>query len=77
MSEEHALEEMEIAENGPNLVNADKILYCAMSSYWKNQTIDGSWHFCHRSEDIRWYKTVSKVVEKQMKIQPKFPFMSQ
>ena len=31
--EEHALKEMEIAENGPNLVNADKILYCAMSRY--------------------------------------------
>ena len=63
LSEEHALEEMEIAENGQNLVNADKILYCAMTNYWKTQTIDGSWHFCHRSEDIRWHKNESKVIE--------------
>ena len=51
LSEEHALEGMEIAENGQNLVNADKILYCVMTNHWKTQTMDGSWHFCNRSKD--------------------------
>ena len=36
-----------------------------------------SWNFCHRPKDMAWYKNVSKVIEKQMKLQPNFPFMRQ
>ena len=34
-SEDHALNEMIIAENGPLLHHLDKILYRAMERYWK------------------------------------------
>ena len=33
LNEEHALDEMDISENGPNLPNADKILLSAMNKY--------------------------------------------
>ena len=49
---------MEIAENGPEFVHADKLLSSAMEKYWKNK--DG--------EDIRTYSNQSKVVEKQFKV---------
>ena len=42
-----------------------------MSNYWKTQTQDGLWHFCHRTEDLRFDKIVSQVIEKQMKIKTK------
>ena len=35
MKEDYALDEMEIAENGPNLPNADKILASVMDKYWQ------------------------------------------
>ena len=52
---------MEIAENGPEFVHADKLLSSAMEKYWKNK--DG--------EDIRTYSNQSKVVEKQFKVRAK------
>ena len=66
---------MEIAENGPELVHADKILTKAMSEYWAENSVDGKWHFCHKSSDIRTYSNNSKVVQKLLNTKPKFPFM--
>ena len=75
LKEIHALDEMIIAENGPNLVHADKLLTSAMDKYWKEKSQDGSWHFCHRSEDIRTFSTNSKVIQKLLNVKSKFPFM--
>ena len=75
LKEVHALDEMIIAENGPNLVHADKLLTSAMDKYWKEKSQDGSWHFCHRSEDIRTFSNNSKVVQKLLNVKSKFPFM--
>ena len=75
LQETHALEEMEIAENGPHLVHADKILKTAMNKYWAENSTDGVWHFCHKSSDIRTYSNHSKVVQKFLNAKPKFPFM--
>ena len=73
----HALDEMEIAENGPEFVHADKIIKQSMDSYWRNNgSCDGSWHFCQKNEDIRTFTKQSKVVEKHIKVKPKFLFMS-
>ena len=77
LKEDHALEEMEIAENGPELVHADRLLSLAMDKYWKEKdSADGTWHFCHNTNDIRTYCKYSKVVKKLMNVKPKFPFMT-
>ena len=77
LKEEHALEEMEIAENGPELVHADRLLSLAMDKYWKEKdSADGTWHFCHISNDIRTYSKESKVVKELLNVKPKFPFMT-
>ena len=78
MKEEHARDEMEISENGPNLPHDDKHLAAAMQKYWQSKasSSDSSWHFCHKSDDVRTYSKRSKVIEKLMKIKPKFPFMN-
>ena len=52
-TEEHALEEMIIAENGPLLQHADTILEKALENYWKSGGKDGEWHFIRRSQNIR------------------------
>ena len=38
LTEEDALEEMEISENGPKLVRADGVLKSAMNFYWKKRS---------------------------------------
>ena len=75
LKEIHALDEMIIAENGPDLVHADNLLRSAMDKYWKEKSQDGSWHFCHRSEDIRTFSNNSKVIQKLLNVKSKFPFM--
>ena len=50
MDEENAEEEMEIAENGPLLVHADKILKEAMNKYWKKNG-SGEWHFVRKQSE--------------------------
>ena len=43
LNEEHALDEMDISENGPNPPNADKILLSAINNYWQsNKMIIGN-----------------------------------
>ena len=77
LDEDHALEEMFIAENGPNIVHADKLLISAMNRYWKDQSKDGGWHFCHKSDDLRLHLKPSKTVQKHLNVQVKLPFMTQ
>ena len=60
------------AENGPELVHADRLLSLAMDKYWKEKdSADGTWHFC-----IRTYNKESKVVKKILNVKPKFLFMT-
>ena len=73
--EEHALEEMVIAENGPMLHHADAIIKAAMEEYWRKKKISG-WHFVRRSENVLSYtggsgKTIGKLLERKSKL----PFM--
>ena len=48
--EENAEFEMEISENGPLLIHADKILKKAMNKYWTN-TQAGEWHFLRKNSE--------------------------
>ena len=61
---------MEVATNGPLLVEADGLLDKAMRNYWKGQR----WHFIKRC-DIRDYNKNSKVISKLRKQKSKLPFM--
>ena len=47
LTEEHALDEMLIAENGQILVHADSIIRRSLNSYFRehNQSDGGKWHF--------------------------------
>lgn len=75
-SEEHSLNEMIIAENGPFLHQADEILESSMDRYWKENTTSGEWHFLRKTNDIRSYTGgASKVVGKLLDRQSKLPFM--
>ena len=75
LNETSALEEMEIAENGPELAHAGNIIASAMDNYWKEKSSDGKWHFCHKTDDIRTYNKNSKVVQKFLTAKPKLAFM--
>ena len=75
-SEDHALEEMQISENGPLLQHADPPLDRAMNKYWKNNNERGQWHFIRRTEDIRSYTGgLSKALGKMLDEKSKLPFM--
>ena len=73
MTEEHALEELEISENGPCFVKADPVLRAAMNKYWNDHKDGGQWHFLRTSTDrIKLYqgnegKTVSKLTKAKSK----------
>ena len=72
-TEEQALEEMIIAENGPCY---NTILEKAMEHFWKNREKDGKWHFIRRSQNIRSYMgDSSKVVGRMFDNISKLPFM--
>ena len=75
-SEDHALSEMVIAENGPLLHQAEGILENSMNCYWKENSTNGKWHFLRTSDDIRGYTGgASKVIGKLMDRKSKLPFM--
>ena len=59
LGEDNAEEEMEIAENGPLLQHAGKLLKRAMDKYWKNTTESGAWHFVQKRGELMC--TTSKV----------------
>ena len=72
-NEDHALDEMVIAENGLLLHQADDILELAMDKYWKENIHDGKWHFLRKTEDIRSYtggasKVVGKLLDQKSKL---------
>ena len=71
MTEEHTLEEMSIAENGPLLHQADPILKRAMNNYWKG----GPWHFIRRYDIKEYTGGSSKVIGRMIEQQSKLPFM--
>ena len=76
LKEDRALDEMEIAENGPEVVKADAVLSGAMNKYWAEKSPkDPSWHFCHKTQDVRTYAGESKVVKRLLSVESKLPFM--
>ena len=76
LKEDRALDEMEIAENGPELVKADAVLSAAMNKFWSEKSPkDPSWHFCHKTQDVRTYAGESKVVKRLLSVESKLPFM--
>ena len=54
-NEEHALDEMIIAENRPFLYEAEGIIESAMQSYRREHSTTGKWHFLRVTNDIRLY----------------------
>ena len=74
MKEENAEEEMEIAENGPLLIHADRILKRAMDKYWKDLNQIGEWHFVQKKFARLMVK--SKVIDRLKAERSKFGFMS-
>ena len=76
LMEDRALSEMEISENGPKLLKADAVLKAAMNKYWLEKSPnDPSWHFCHKTQDVRSYAGESKVVKRLLNVESKLPFM--
>ena len=77
LSEEHALEEMLIAENGPILVHADSIIRKSLNSYFRehNPTDAGKWHFIKVRSRIQENTNKSLVMERMMKEKSKLSFM--
>ena len=55
--------EMEVAMNGPVLVEADKLLKKAMDRYWNGKR----WHFIKRT-DIRDFTKTSLVIKRLKRI---------
>ena len=78
LTEENALDEMIISENGPNLHEANGILERAMNRYWSKNSQNGKWHFIRSgTENIKTYLGgSSKVVGKMLSEPSKLPFMS-
>ena len=68
---------MEIAENGPLLVHADKILKKAMDTYWKETGtgtgLKGEWHFISKSSATLFKQ--SKVLDRFKKEKSKLTYM--
>ena len=76
LTEEHALEEMQIAQNGPQLAKADALLKAAMDRYWKSKAGTNAWHFVRSGTSIRDFcSNQSKVVARKLRQASKLPFM--
>ena len=52
LTEENALNEMIISENGPNLHEANGVLERVLNDYWSAKSQDGKWHFIRSGENI-------------------------
>ena len=74
LTEENALNEMEIAENGPSIFRADRLIEKKMDNYWKGTTKKGEWHFI-RSSEIVFSRGQGKTVSRLLKEGSKFPVM--
>ena len=66
---------MEIAENGPTLFKADRLLQSAMNKYWRTTTKNGKWHFL-RSSTLT-FTNSGQTFSKLMKNPSKFPIMDE
>ena len=75
-TEQHSLDEMIVAENGPLLHHADEMIERAMNQYWRVANCGVKWHFLCQTEDIHSYtRNCSKVVGKVLDQKSKLPFM--
>ena len=68
---------MEIAENGPTLFKADRILERAINEYWKETTKNWKWHFLRTSSIGSNEKIGSKTASRLLKKGSKFPIMDE
>ena len=76
LEEKNALDEMEIAENGPSEFRAEKLLLVAMDKYWKKETNSGQWHFTqHSSQHLLDYGFHGKTSTKTLNQSSKYPVM--
>ena len=73
LTEEHSMEEMMIAENGPTLARADCVLKRAMDAYWKSVFEDGKWHFTRKCVNT-YLGSHGKTVSRLLQEKSKFPF---
>ena len=64
--------EMIIAENGPLIYHADKILDRAMEKYCKEHIVNGKWRFLRNTHDIRTYSGNSSKVVGKLAVQTSF-----
>ena len=69
MGEDAAIEEFEIAVNGPNLANCDSVIKEAMDSYWRGKR----WHFVRTS--VLSHMSSDSTVSKRMNVSSHLPFM--
>ena len=80
LEEKNALDEMMIAENGPSLFKADKVITNAMEQYWKSTSDSGSgkWHFLRESSTISlldYGSNYGKTTRRLMNQPSKYPIM--
>ena len=77
LTEEHALDEMLIAENGPILVHADPIIRRSLNSYFRqhNQSDGGKWHFLKTKSRVQENNDKSIVIERLKAERSKLSFM--
>ena len=75
-TEQHFLDEMIIAVNGPLLHHADEMLERAINQYWRVANRDTTWHFLLQTEDIHSYtRNCSKVAGKLLDQKSNLPSM--
>jgi hypothetical protein len=75
LEENNALDEMIIAENGPGLFQADKVIANAMNQYWKkDKSGSGRWHFVRESGSLD-YGNCGKTTKKLLSEPSKYPIM--
>ena len=79
LKEKAALEEMMIAENGPNLVHSDSLIQKSLNAYFKehNSTDRGSWHFLKKQSRISSNTSKSQVLERMKLEKSKLSFMDE
>ena len=66
--------EMFIAENGPTLVRADKLLKRALDKYFIGETKKNQWHFYH-TDETRFHQEESLTVRRLKKVKSKLSFV--
>ena len=69
LSEPNVIQEMLIAENGPELFKAD------IESYWKVASGAGKWYLQQTTESIKTLLNISNTVSRLKQISSKFPTM--